>query len=161
MIQKIRQKKNFLSKGSVNSFSLLTIISHVMLYSVNHVFRDIQASVFLKYSHHSLTVGGAPRQNCGQLNLSGSSSSLASEGGVRAAGGRSYGIGGAFLQRQILRMTCQSGRQEENRQGQEETRKRFRSPFRLLRDRSKSRDRTDEQQADSLKTDRHRRRETV
>ncbi len=156
MIQKIRLKKNFLSKGSVNCFSLLTIISHVMLYSVNHVFRDIQASVFLKYSHHSLTVGGAPRQNCGQLNLSGSSSSLASEGGVRTAGGRSYGIGGAFLQRQILRMTCQSGRQ-----GQEETRKRFRSPFRLLRDRSKSRDRTDEQQADSLKTDRHRRRETV
>ncbi|KTG31226.1 hypothetical protein cypCar_00031789 [Cyprinus carpio] len=80
-------------------------------------------------------VGGAPRQNCGQLNLSGSSSSLASEVGVRTAGGRSYGIGGAFLHRQILRMTCQSGRQEESRQGQEDTRKHFRSPFRLLRDR--------------------------
>ncbi|XP_016107124.1 rap guanine nucleotide exchange factor 6-like [Sinocyclocheilus grahami] len=111
-------------------------------------------------------VGGAPRQNCGQLNLSGSSSSLASEVGVRTAGGRTYGIGGAFLQRQILRMTCQSGRQEESRQGQEETRKRFRSPFRLWRDRSKSRDRAgtvrqDELQADSLKTDRHRRRTTV
>uniref|UniRef100_A0A673GU13 Rap guanine nucleotide exchange factor (GEF) 6 n=1 Tax=Sinocyclocheilus rhinocerous TaxID=307959 RepID=A0A673GU13_9TELE len=111
-------------------------------------------------------VGGAPRQNCGQLNLSGSSSSLASEVGVRTTGGRSYGIGGAFLQRQILRMTCQSSRQEESRQGQEETRKRFRSPFRLLRDRSKSRDRAgtvrqDELQADSLKTDRHRRRTTV
>lgn len=137
-----------------------------MLYSVNCVFRDIHASVFLKYSHHSLTVGGAPRQNCAQPNLSGSSSSLASEVGVRTAGGRSGGIGGAFLQRQILRMTCQSGRQEESRQGQEETRKRFRSPFRLLRDRSKSRDRSgtvrqDEQQADSLKTDRHRRRTTV
>uniref|UniRef100_A0A672LVC9 Rap guanine nucleotide exchange factor 6-like n=1 Tax=Sinocyclocheilus grahami TaxID=75366 RepID=A0A672LVC9_SINGR len=110
-------------------------------------------------------VGGAPRQNCGQLNLSGSSSSLASEVGVRTAGGRTYGIGGAFLQRQILRMTCQSGRQEESRQGQEETRKRFRSPFRLWRDRSKSRDRAgtvrqDELQADSLKTDRHRRRTT-
>ncbi|KTG06575.1 hypothetical protein cypCar_00015198 [Cyprinus carpio] len=56
-----------------------------------------KASVFLKYSHHSLTVGGAPRQNCGQLNLSGSSSSLASEVGVRTAGGRSYGIGYALL----------------------------------------------------------------
>uniref|UniRef100_A0A8C2EY75 Rap guanine nucleotide exchange factor (GEF) 6 n=1 Tax=Cyprinus carpio TaxID=7962 RepID=A0A8C2EY75_CYPCA len=42
-------------------------------------------------------VGGAPRQNCGQLNLSGSSSSLASEVGVRTAGGRSYGIGYALL----------------------------------------------------------------
>ncbi|KAI2650970.1 Rap guanine nucleotide exchange factor 6 [Labeo rohita] len=110
-------------------------------------------------------VGGAPRQNCGQLNLSGSSSSLASEVGGRTAGGRTYGIGGAFLQRQILRITCQSSRQEEERQGQEETRKRFRSPFRYLRDRSKSRDRTgtvrqDEKQADSLKTDRHWRRKT-
>ncbi|XP_016151461.1 rap guanine nucleotide exchange factor 6-like [Sinocyclocheilus grahami] len=95
-------------------------------------------------------VGGAPRQNCGQLNLSGSSSSLASEVGVRTAGGRSYGIGGAFLQRQILRMTCQSGRQEESRQGQEETRKRFRSPFRFLRDRSKSRDRAGTVRQDEL-----------
>ncbi|XP_058613646.1 rap guanine nucleotide exchange factor 6 isoform X3 [Onychostoma macrolepis] len=42
-------------------------------------------------------VGGAPRQNCGQLNLSGSSSSLASEVGVRTAGGRSHGIGYALL----------------------------------------------------------------
>ncbi|XP_042567231.1 rap guanine nucleotide exchange factor 6-like isoform X7 [Cyprinus carpio] len=42
-------------------------------------------------------VGGAPRQNCGQLNLSGSSSSLASEVGVRTAGGRSYGIGYALM----------------------------------------------------------------
>lgn len=131
----------------------------------------------MKHSHHSLTAGGAPRQNCGQLNLSGSSSSLASEVGNRAAGGRTYGIGGAFLHRQILRMTCQSGRQEENRQRQEERtaetpRKRFRSPFTLFRDRSRSRDRTeslrqDDQQTDSLKpaakrqTDRHCRRKTV
>ncbi|XP_073680833.1 rap guanine nucleotide exchange factor 6 isoform X2 [Garra rufa] len=42
-------------------------------------------------------VGGAPRQNCGQLNLSGSSSSLASEVGVRTAGGRTYGIGYALM----------------------------------------------------------------
>ncbi|XP_067231580.1 rap guanine nucleotide exchange factor 6 isoform X2 [Chanodichthys erythropterus] len=41
--------------------------------------------------------GGAPRQNCGQLNLSGSSSSLASEVGNRAAGGRTYGIGYALM----------------------------------------------------------------
>uniref|UniRef100_A0A673J399 Rap guanine nucleotide exchange factor 6-like n=1 Tax=Sinocyclocheilus rhinocerous TaxID=307959 RepID=A0A673J399_9TELE len=151
-------RKKSIAKDLSASFSTL--------YSVNCVFCDIHASVFMKYSHRSLTVGGAPRQNCGQLNLSGSSSSLASEVGVRTAGGRTYGIGGAFLQRQIPRMTCESGRQEESRQGQEETRKRFRSPFRLLRDRSKSRDRAgtvrqDEQQADSLKTDRHRRRTAV
>ncbi|XP_050948739.1 rap guanine nucleotide exchange factor 6 isoform X4 [Labeo rohita] len=42
-------------------------------------------------------VGGAPRQNCGQLNLSGSSSSLASEVGGRTAGGRTYGIGYALM----------------------------------------------------------------
>ncbi|XP_059398826.1 rap guanine nucleotide exchange factor 6 isoform X1 [Carassius carassius] len=41
-------------------------------------------------------VGGAPRQNCGQPNLSGSSSSLASEVGVRT-GGRSGGIGYALM----------------------------------------------------------------
>ncbi|XP_052443681.1 rap guanine nucleotide exchange factor 6 isoform X3 [Carassius gibelio] len=42
-------------------------------------------------------VGRAPRQNFGQPNLSGSSSSLASEVGVRTAGGRSGGIGYALL----------------------------------------------------------------
>lgn len=71
----------------------------------------------------------------------------------------------------MLKMTCQSDRQHENRQRpQEKPRKRFRSPFTLFRDRSQSRDRSealrqDDQQTDSLKhterTDRHCRRKTV
>ncbi|XP_043077116.1 rap guanine nucleotide exchange factor 6-like isoform X4 [Puntigrus tetrazona] len=53
--------------------------------------------VFLNCPRHPLAAGGAPRQNCGQLNLSGSSSSLASEVCGKTAGGRSYGIGYALL----------------------------------------------------------------
>ncbi|KAA0720523.1 Rap guanine nucleotide exchange factor 6 PDZ domain-containing guanine nucleotide exchange factor 2 [Triplophysa tibetana] len=55
----------------------------------------------VKSSLNSLTVGGALKQNSGQLHLSGSSSSLTSEASTRAAGsgptGRTYGIGYALM----------------------------------------------------------------
>ncbi|ETE72490.1 Rap guanine nucleotide exchange factor 6, partial [Ophiophagus hannah] len=46
-------------------------------------------------------------ENC-QLNLSGSSSSLASETSNKNSGHRSYGIGGAYLQKKIQQMTSKT-----------------------------------------------------
>ncbi|KAL7989168.1 hypothetical protein Chor_011834 [Crotalus horridus] len=47
-------------------------------------------------------------ENCSQLNLSGSSSSLASETSNKNSGHRSYGIGGAYLQKKIQQMTSKT-----------------------------------------------------
>ncbi|KAJ7406805.1 Rap guanine nucleotide exchange factor 6 [Pitangus sulphuratus] len=53
-------------------------------------------------------VGSTQRSDtCSQMNLSGSSSSLASETSNKNSGQRSYGIGGAYLQKRI-RMICQA-----------------------------------------------------
>lgn len=87
------------------------------------------------------------------MNLSGSSSSLASETSNKNSGQRSYGIGGAYLQKQI-RMICQAGdsseksakaaREKESRKAEAEHEptkiKGFR--FRRLREGSFSRERT-------------------
>lgn len=52
-------------------------------------------------------VAGNPQRsdNCNQINLSGSSSSLASETSSKNIGQRSYGIGGAYLQKKIQQIT--------------------------------------------------------
>lgn len=115
-------------------------------------------------SHHLSTsvcvyfivVGNIQRSdNCSQMNLSGSSSSLASETSNKNSGQRSYGIGGAYLQKQI-RMICQAGESSEKSakvDREKETRKaeaeHEHEPtkikgfwFRRLRERSFSRERT-------------------
>lgn len=87
------------------------------------------------------------------MNLSGSSSSLASETSNKNSGQRSYGIGGAYLQKQIQKI-CQAGknseksakvdREKENRKAEAELEptKIKGIQFRRLRERSFSRERT-------------------
>lgn len=99
-------------------------------------------------------VGNPQRsENCNQINLSGSSSSLASETSNKNSGQRSYGIGGAYLQKKIQQMTSRtaersiSAEKKDSEDARDETetsykpRKRMRSPFRRIRDRSFSRER--------------------
>ncbi|KAJ6667961.1 hypothetical protein lerEdw1_016282 [Lerista edwardsae] len=99
-------------------------------------------------------VGNPQRSdNCNQINLSGSSSSLASETSNKNSGQRSYGIGGAYLQKKIQQMTSRtaersvSAEKKDSEDARDETetsykpRKRMRSPFGRIRDRSFSRER--------------------
>lgn len=101
-----------------------------------------------------LVVGNIQRSdNCSQMNLSGSSSSLASETSNKNSGQRSYGIGGAYLQKKI-QMICKtrdsSGisekgeREDESKkaEAEREHRKTKGSRFKRLRERSFSRERT-------------------
>lgn len=168
-------------KGGIpQTQSVFSLTHNIGIHLTLHTFTYTPASYKLslvfelsvKSSFNSLTVGGALKQNSGQLHLSGSSSSLTSEASTRAAGsgptGRTYGIGGAFLQKRILRMTCQMSRQEESRQRCEEPpRKRFRSPFSLFRSRDSSAQtdssvRQDGAQSTApLQRDRQKRRKTV
>ncbi|XP_078509268.1 rap guanine nucleotide exchange factor 6 isoform X6 [Lissotriton helveticus] len=85
----------------------------------------------------------------------GSSSLLTCDSGHKSSGPRSYGIGGGYLQKRIQQITgraaqdadCRQQREAEEEQrrpqaGQEsKLRKRMRSPFGRLRERSSSRDR--------------------
>lgn len=100
-----------------------------------------------------IVVGNIQRSdNCSQMNLSGSSSSLASETSNKNSGQRSYGIGGAYLQKQI-RMICQAGESSEksakvDREGESRKAEAEHEPtkikgfwFRRLRERSSSRER--------------------
>uniref|UniRef100_A0A3B3RK11 Rap guanine nucleotide exchange factor (GEF) 6 n=1 Tax=Paramormyrops kingsleyae TaxID=1676925 RepID=A0A3B3RK11_9TELE len=108
--------------------------------------------------------GGAPKSHSSSpVNLSGSSSSLTSEAGTRGAGSqRSYGIGGAQLQRRIQQITGHhSGRAEEEGPGAEPVpahssgtrtpRRRvlrsLSSPFRAVRKQSMSRGRQEAQRS--------------
>ncbi|XP_053156737.1 rap guanine nucleotide exchange factor 6 isoform X11 [Hemicordylus capensis] len=99
-------------------------------------------------------VGNPQRSdNCNQVNLSGSSSSLASETSNKNSGQRSYGIGGAYLQKKIQQMTSRtaersvSTEKRESDDAREKTellykpRKRMGSPFGRIRERSFSRER--------------------
>lgn len=101
-----------------------------------------------------IVVGNIQRSdNCSQMNLSGSSSSLASETSNKNSGQRSYGIGGAYLQKKIW-MICKardSSVVSEKREREDEIEKaeaerehrKMKGPrFRRLRERSFSRERT-------------------
>lgn len=73
------------------------------------------------------SVGGvAKSQNCSQMNLSGSSSSLTSDAGAKAVAGapRNYGIGGALLHKRILLMTGQRGRKGRSQTEREDEERR-------------------------------------
>lgn len=101
-------------------------------------------------------VAGNPQRSdhCSQINLSGSSSSLASEASNKNSGQRSYGIGGAYLQRKIQQMTSRTAEisvSAEKRQSEDvrdktelqyKPRKRMVSPFARFRERSISRERS-------------------
>lgn len=101
-----------------------------------------------------IVVGNIPRSdNCSQMNLSGSSSSLASETSNKNSGQRSYGIGGAYLQKKIQMIVKARDRSDISEKGErkdesekaeaERERRREKGPlFRRLRERSSSRERT-------------------
>uniref|UniRef100_A0A8C6YQB5 Uncharacterized protein n=1 Tax=Nothoprocta perdicaria TaxID=30464 RepID=A0A8C6YQB5_NOTPE len=108
-----------------------------------------------KCNLHFIAVGNIQRaDNCSQLNLSGSSSSLASEASNKNSGQRSYGIGGAYLQKKIQEMivkardsadVCEKGGSKEASEKAElelEHRRRKGTLFGRLRERSFSRERT-------------------
>lgn len=135
-----------------------------MIYKQDWRKKDFQLGCYFccYLSHHLSTsvcvyfivVGNIQRSdNCSQMNLSGSSSSLASETSNKNSGQRSYGIGGAYLQKQIQKI-CQAGvssersakvdREKESRKAEAEHQptkiKGF--LFRRIRERSFSRERT-------------------
>lgn len=101
-----------------------------------------------------VVVGNIQRSdNCSQMNLSGSSSSLASETSNKNSGQRSYGIGGAYLQKKIWMIVKarnnsdikEKGEREEESEKAEAERERRKTKeplFRRLRERSFSRERT-------------------
>ncbi|OXB76689.1 UNVERIFIED_CONTAM: hypothetical protein H355_008728 [Colinus virginianus] len=64
-------------------------------------------------------VGNIPRSdNCSQMNLSGSSSSLASETSNKNSGQRSYGIGGAYLHKRIQMIVRARDRSDVSEKGE-------------------------------------------
>lgn len=99
-----------------------------------------------------IVVGNIQRSdNCSQMNLSGSSSSLASETSNKNSGQRSYGIGGAYLQKKIWMIVkardssdiSEKGeRKDESEKAEAEHRRTMGLRFRRLRERSFSRERT-------------------
>lgn len=100
----------------------------------------------------SSLVGNIQRSdNCSQMNLSGSSSSLASETSNKNSGQRSYGIGGTYLQKKIQEITdrmTHASRGSEKRdyeadrnEAELESTNRKRLRFQRLRERSFSRER--------------------
>lgn len=103
---------------------------------------------------HFIVVGNIQRSdNCSQMNLSGSSSSLASETSNKNSGQRSYGIGGAYLQKKIQMIVKARGssdvsekaeRKDESEKAEAEHERRREKGllFGRLRERSFSRERT-------------------
>uniref|UniRef100_A0A8B9IZI1 Uncharacterized protein n=1 Tax=Amazona collaria TaxID=241587 RepID=A0A8B9IZI1_9PSIT len=84
--------------------------------------------------------------NSSQMNLSGSSSSLASEASNKNSGQRSYGIGGAYLQKRIWMIVKARDSSDMTEHGKAEAEREHRktegSQFRRLRERVFSRERT-------------------